>query len=59
MGHWVNNEDEEYYQFDDQREMAAHFGIDIDTMDGDYAEAFHYLTKYWNQVKVDVRFKTE
>lgn len=33
--------------------------IDPETMDGDYAEAYHHMNKKWNQVEVDMRFTNE
>lgn len=48
--------DENTYQFDDEREMLAALGLDIDTMEGDYREAYYHISRRWNQETIDVRF---
>lgn len=53
MGYWI---DEDTYQFDDEKEMAASLGIDIETMEGDYAEAHHKCRKIWEAAEIDKRF---
>jgi len=55
MGYWV---DENTYQFDDEKEMMADLGIDADTVKGDYAEAHHHISRFWNRSEIDKRFIT-
>lgn len=47
MGYWIN---EDTYQFDDGKEMAASLGIDLQTIEGDYAEAWHHMNKWWTNI---------
>jgi hypothetical protein len=51
--------EEIFHQFANEKEMANHLGIDIDTMEGDYAEAFHWLNKKWDKIEIDTRFNHE
>jgi hypothetical protein len=53
MGYWI---DENTYQFENEREMIASLGLDPDTIEGDYAEAFHHLSREWEKVKIDKKF---
>jgi hypothetical protein len=53
MGYWI---DEDSFQFDSEAEMAKSLGIDLETMEGDYAEAFHRESKRWANVKIDQEF---
>lgn len=53
MGHWI---DEDTYQFEDEREMMIALGLDPNTIEGDYAEAYHYMTKMWKKAEVDNKF---
>jgi hypothetical protein len=46
MGFWL---DEDTYQFSDLKEMAASLGIDLETMEADYAEAYHHLSRHWDK----------
>jgi hypothetical protein len=54
MGYWI---DEDTFQFEDEREMMASLGLDPDTIEGDYAEAYHHMSKLWENLEVDNRFK--
>jgi hypothetical protein len=53
MGFWI---DEDTYQFDDEKEMAANLGLDTETLEGDYAESYHWCNKMWEQCEIDMRF---
>lgn len=53
MGYWI---DEDTYQFDDEREMMGSLGLDPDTIEGDYNEAYHHMSKFWKQAEIDQRF---
>lgn len=48
--------DENTYQFESEKEFAAFLGINLETIDGDYAEAYQHMSKYWDNVKVDKIF---
>jgi hypothetical protein len=56
MGYWI---DENTYQFEDEKEMAAALGIDLDTIEGDYAEAYHHMSKIWNTAEIDISLNKE
>jgi len=56
MGYWI---DENTYQFENEREMMASLGLDPDTIEGDYAEAYHNIFKSWKKVELDKRFNDE
>ncbi|MFA7192378.1 MAG: hypothetical protein WC089_03725 [Candidatus Paceibacterota bacterium] len=56
MGHWI---DENTYQYDDKKEMAAALGIDLETIEGDYAEAYQHMSKFWNRSEIDKRFNED
>lgn len=53
MGYWI---DKDTYQFDNEREMMIALGLDPDTMEGDYAESYHHMSKMWGNVTVDNKF---
>ena len=53
MGYWI---DENTYQFQDEREMMAALGIDPDTIEGDYAEAYQHQSQIWKSAKIDKEF---
>jgi hypothetical protein len=54
MGYWI---DENTYQFEDEKEMMASLSLDPDTIEGDYAESYHHMSKFWEKVEMDNRFK--
>lgn len=54
MGEWL---DDDTYQCDDEKEMMSLLGLDPETIEGDYAEAFHHMLKVWNAVDIDKRFQ--
>ena len=51
MGYWV---DENTYQYDSDEEMMNCLGIDPETMQGDYSEAYQHWYKKWEDVKNDL-----
>jgi len=53
MGNRINVDT---YQFGDEKEMAASLGIDLETIEGDYAEAYHRMSQLWKNQEVDHRF---
>lgn len=55
MGYWI---DKDTFQFDSMDEMIRSIGLDPETLEGDYAEAYHRMSSYWNQSEIDVRFTT-
>ena len=38
------------------KEMASDLGIDLDTMEGDYAEAYHHMSRMWHSIQIDNPF---
>lgn len=56
MGYWI---DEDNYQFEDEREMMACLGLDPDTIEGDYAEAYHHMSRQWEKTEIDIRLKND
>jgi hypothetical protein len=46
MGYLI---DDNIYQFEDEREMMSFLGLDPDTLQGDYAEAYHHTSKMWEK----------
>lgn len=42
-----------YIQYESEREMMAAFGLDPDTIEGDYAEAMHHCNRMWKEAKID------
>lgn len=56
MGYWI---DENTYQYENEREMMAALGLDLDTIEGDYAEAFHHMSNHWERAEIDHRFTFE
>lgn len=53
MAHWI---DENTYQFDSTEELICSLGLDPETIEGDYAEAFQHQHHFWNKVDIDKRF---
>lgn len=53
MGHWI---DKNTYQFHDERELIVALGLDPYTMEGDYAEAYHHMSKIWEKALIDNKF---
>jgi len=53
MGYWI---DENTYQFESEEEMAKSLGIDLETIEGDYAEAFQHVSQSWKNAKIDQAF---
>lgn len=54
MGYWVK---ENEYQCESESELMKLLGLDPETIKGDYAEAFHHMSKKWNQEIIDIRFE--
>ena len=50
------DEEELIYQFESEEEMMRALGIDPETKEGDYAEAYHHMQKIWNNVHIDRKF---
>lgn len=48
MEHFI---DENTYQFESEKELSAFSGMDLDTIDGDYAEAYQHTIKFWNSIR--------
>ena len=53
MGYWI---DENTYQCDDKKELAAVLGIDLETIEGDYGEAYQHMNQFWKEANIDVIF---
>lgn len=53
MAQWIN---EDIYQFEDERELITLLCLDPDTIEGDYAEAYHHMTRMWGKSEIDTRF---
>lgn len=53
MGYWI---DENTYQFESEAEMAKSLGIDLETIEGDYNEAYHRESQRWNKMDIDQLF---
>ena len=49
-------EDEFIQQFESKEEMMELLGIDPETIEGDYAEAYLHMQKIYNNVNIDVKF---
>ena len=52
-------DEEELYQFENERELMSFLGLDPDTIEGDYAEAYHHMNKFWEKAKIDQKFNIE
>lgn len=35
------------------KKKCESWGIDLDTIEGDYAEAYQHLSRKWNEVEID------
>ncbi len=46
-----------YIQYESETEFAATLGIDLETIEGDYAEAYQHCTKFWDKAKIDVKLE--
>lgn len=53
MGHWI---DKDTYQFNSEEEMMKSLGIDSETIQGDYAEAYQRESMRWKNAKIDKEF---
>ena len=42
--------DENSYQYESAQELAISLGIDLDTIEGDYAEAYQHAHKFWDSI---------
>ncbi len=46
----------EYIQYESEKEFANALGIDLETKEGDYSEAYHHMSKIWDKVEIDNKF---
>ena len=46
-----------YIQCENENELAASLGINLETIEGDYSEAFQHMSKMWEKVLIDTKFE--
>lgn len=56
MGYWI---DENTFQFESEAEMALSLGIDIETIEGDYREAYQHMNKFWNDLVIENKIQND
>lgn len=53
----IDENGDEYIQYESDEEFMKALGLDPETIEGDYAESFQRYHHTWDQAKLDKRFQ--